>query len=147
MQAAPYKIHLRTTHANLDIVLASNIRHAPPLSPTNDTETDRFLRPEVNDENELEPPDSDYESNPDPTGCGTDALNDNDAHVSDAEVLNYNTSTTAGKQAYYPGAGEPIADVSGFEDEHTTLCQDPWAPFANAHDFKLASWFIQSKVS
>jgi hypothetical protein len=146
-QAAPYEKHLRIAHANLDIVLASTIRHAPSVDPINDTETDLCLHPGfgVNEENER--PDSDYESNPDPAGCDADALIDDVAHESDAEILNHNTSATASRQAYYPGAGESIGDVSGFEDEHSALCQDPWAPFANAHDFKLASWFIQSKVS
>ena len=48
---------------------------------------------------------------------------------------------------HFEGAGEVIRDVAGFEDEHSNLCADPWAPFNSAEGFKLASWFIDGKVS
>ena len=85
--------------------------------------------------------DSDYESDPDPTGHELDAFT---AHQSD--ILDDSTSSLPGRQEQYPHAGEAIGDVDGFEQEHSKLCEDPWAPFSSAHSFKLASWFIQGKV-
>ena len=34
-----------------------------------------------------------------------------------------------------------------FEHEYSNLCEDPWAPFNSAQGFKLASWFMEGKVS
>ena len=46
----------------------------------------------------------------------------------------------------YDGTVKSIADVKGFKQEQSTLCQHPWSPFSSAHGFKLASWFIEGKV-
>jgi len=37
--------------------------------------------------------------------------------------------------------------VKAYKEECSALCKNPWAPFASAQGFKLASWFIESKVS
>ena len=75
-QAGPYEKHLRTAHANLDIVLASTVRYT-----NNNQETD-LLHHE-----EQERLDSDYESEPEPTGHELDAYTDDIAHESDTEIL------------------------------------------------------------
>ena len=67
-------------------------------------------------------------------------------HESDAEERNDALSPPAAKLIDYPGAGEIIGDLHGFQQELSNLCEDPWAPFTSAHGFKLASWFLQSKV-
>ena len=85
--------------------------------------------------------DSHYESDADPTGHELDAFT---AHQSD--IPDDSTSSLPGRQEHYSRTGEAIGDVDGFEQEHSNLCQDPWAPFSSAHLFKLASWFIQGKV-
>ena len=85
--------------------------------------------------------DSDYESDPDPTGHELDAFT---AHLSD--IPDDSTSSLPGRQEHYPRAREAIGDIEGFEQEHSKLCEDPWAPFSSAHAFKLTSWFIQGKV-
>ena len=41
--------------------------------------------------------------------------------------------------------GEAIGEVNGFEQEHSILSKNPWAPFTSAKGFKLASWFLESK--
>jgi len=87
--------------------------------------------------------DSDYQSDPDSTGHELDAFT---AHESDTEIPHDSTSSLPGRQEHYPRAGEAIGDVDGFEQENSNLCEDPWAPFSFAQGFKLASWFIQSKV-
>ena len=87
--------------------------------------------------------DSDYESDPDPTGHELDAFT---AHQSDTEILDDSTSSLPGRQEHYPRAGEAIRDVEGFEQAHSNLCEDLWAPFSSAYGFKLASWFILGKV-
>jgi len=55
-------------------------------------------------------------------------------------------SSLPGSQEHYPRAGEAMGDVDEFVHEKSNLCENPWAPFRYAQDFKLASWLIQSKV-
>ena len=86
--------------------------------------------------------DSDYESDPDSTGREHDAFNE-----SDTEMLNGTPGPLAGKQTHYEASREAVRDVNGFEQECGDLSEDPWAQFTSAHGFKLASWFIQNKVS
>ena len=130
IRSGAYEKHLRTAHANLDIVLTSTVRDTLSM------ETSILYNREAS---ELQ--DSDYESDPDPTGHELNAFT---AHQSD--IPDDSTSTLPGRQEHYPRAGEAIGDVDGFEQEYSKLCEDPWAPFSSAHGFKLASWFIQGKV-
>jgi len=51
------------------------------------------------------------------------------------------------EQEEYPGAGEAIGEGKEYKEECRDLCENPWAPFASAQGFKLASWFIERKVS
>ena len=81
--------------------------------------------------------DSDYESDPDPTGHKLDTFTAYQSHIPDDS-----TSSLPRREEHYSRAGEAIGDVDGFEQEHGKLCEDPWAPFISAHGFKLASWFI-----
>jgi len=37
--------------------------------------------------------------------------------------------------------------VKEYKEECRGLCENPWAQFASAQGFKLAYWFIESKVS
>ena len=136
-QACAYEKHLRAAHANLDIILASTILYtSSAITYNNDTETDQ-LHHEGH-----EGPDSDYESDPDSTGREHDTFNE-----SDTEMLNSTLGPLAGKLTHYEGSGETVPDVNGFDQACDNLTEDPWSPFTSAHGFKLASWFIQSKVS
>ena len=94
-----------------------------------------------------ERPDSDHESDLDSTGRGYDGFIDDIANDSETEILNGTPGSLAGQQTHYEGSGEAVEDVNGFEQECDILSKDPWAPFTSAHCFKLASWFIQNKVS
>ena len=136
-QTGAYEKHLRTAHANLDIILASSVRYtSSAITYNNDAETDQL------DHEGHERADSDDESDPDSTGRGQDAFNE-----SDTEMLNGTPGPLAGKQTHYECSGEGVRDVNGFEQECANLSEDPWAPFTSAHGFKLAAWFIQNKVS
>jgi len=130
-----YEKHLRTAHAGLDIVLASTVQYI-------NIEPGVLHNPDASGRQ-----DSDYESDPGPAGLESDEFCRDISYESDTEVLDDATSASAGKQIRYEGAGEVIGDVHGFEDEHSNLCEDPWAPFNSAQGFKLASWFIDGKVS
>jgi len=90
--------------------------------------------------------DSDYESDPGPAGFEPDAFCPDIAYKSDAQVFD-TTSACGGKQIHFEGAAEVIRDSAGFEDEHSNLCADPWAPFHTSEGFQQASWFINGKVS
>ena len=138
MRSGAYEKHLRTAHANLDIVLASTVRYTSSVDIINDVETSILHHREAS---ELR--DSEYESDPDPTQDELDAYT---AHPSDTEIPDDSTSSLPGRQEHYPRAGEAIGDVEGFEQEHSNLCEELWAPFSSAYGFKLASWFIQCKV-
>jgi hypothetical protein len=142
-RAGAYETHLRIAHANLDIVLASIIRN-PPADVLNHSGTG------LSDANEpIEHPDSDYESDPagDPARNERDAPYDTFMQESDTEALEDNMSSVAAGQEDYPRAGEAIGEVRGYKEERSTLCEEPWAPFSCAQAFKLASWFLESKVS
>jgi len=142
-RAGAYETDLRSAHANLDIVLASTIRNAPA-----DVRTDRGTA--LSDANEpIEHSDSDYESDPggDTAGSERDAPDDTLRREPKTEVLKDNTYPVAAEQEDYPGAGEAIGEVKEYKQECRDLCENPWAPFGSAQGFKLASWFIESKVS
>ena len=138
IRSGAYEKHLQTAHANLDIVLVSTVRYTSSMDIINEVETS-ILHPR--EASELQ--DSDYESDPDPTGQELDAFT---AHQADTEIPDDSMSSLPGRQEHYSRAGEAIREVEGFEQKHSNLCQDPWAPFSSAYGFKLASWFIQGKV-
>jgi len=91
--------------------------------------------------------DSNCESDPGAAGSEPDELCRDTAYESDTEVFDDATSPSAGKQIHYEGAGQVIGDVDDFKHEYSNLCDDPWAPFNSEQGFKLASWFIEGKVS
>jgi len=138
-RSGAYQKHLRNAHANLDIGLASTINYASSQT-TNDNKGSKVLPYEGHLRL-----DSDYESDPDPTGHGYDAF-DEISHESDTEILNETASPLPSKPILYEGASESIGDVKGFEQEQSNLCHHPWLSFSSAHGFKLASWFIEGKV-
>jgi len=134
---------LRSAHANLDIVLASPIRNPPA-----DVLTDRLT--DLSDANEpIEHSDLDYESDPagDTAGSERDAPDDKVRGEPPTEVLEDNTYPVAAEEEDYLSAGEAIGELNEYKEECTDLCENPWAPLASAQGFKLASWFIESKVS
>ena len=117
---------MQTAHASLNIVLASTVQY-------NNIQTGELLN--VNSD-VRERQDSDYEFDPGPAGLVPDAFCPDIAYESDAEIFD-TTSACAGKQNHFKGAGEVIGDVAGFNDKHSNLCADPWAPFNSAEGFKF----------
>jgi len=141
-RAGAYETHLRSAHANLDIILASTIRN-----PHADVLTDRGTY--LSEPNEpIEHSDSDYESDPaGDTACSErDAPDDTLRREPETEVHEDNTYPVAAEPEDYPGAGEAIGEVKEYTEECRYLCENPWAPLASAQGFKLASLFIESKV-
>jgi len=102
-----YEKHLRTAHANLEIVLVSTIGYPSSGGIIKDVETSILHHPEAS---ELQ--DSDYESDPDHTGHELDPLTD---HESDTEIQDDSTSSLPGRQEHAPRAGEAIGDVDRFD--------------------------------
>ena len=91
-QAGAYEKHLRTAHANLDIILASTVRYtSSAISYYKNTETDLLYH------EGHECPDSDYESDTDSTRRGHNAFIDNIADESDTEMLHRTAGSLAGK--------------------------------------------------
>jgi len=142
-RAGAYETHLPSAHANLNIVLACTIRNPPADVLTN-------RRTDLSDANEpIEQSNSDYQSDPagDTAGSERDAPDDMLRREPEKEVLMNNRYPVAAEQEDYPGAGEAIGEVKEFKEECRDLCENRCAPLASAQCFKLASWFIESKVS
>ena len=141
VRAGAYETHLRIAHANLDIVLASTTQN-PTANLTDDAEPNIY-----NPNGQIERADSDYESeqvnSTVPYEC--DGITDTPTNDSNLEANNGNTSDFP-RQTDYPQAGEAIGDVQAYDEDNRYLCENPWAPFTSGPGFKLASWFIESKV-
>jgi len=90
--------------------------------------------------------DSDYESDPVPTGCKHDVLSGDVVYKCYTEVLNNTACFSGCQKRLFPGGGEAIGDMNGFEQEIINLCDAPWAPFPCGNGFGLASWLLKSKV-
>ena len=50
------------------------------------------------------------------------------------------------RQKNIPSAGRPLGEVAGYTDLNKAMTDFPWSPFSSENDFKLASWFVWSKV-
>ena len=82
---------------------------------------------------------SDYESDP------TDS--EAEEHASDGEENPASTSSNTDSIVdAYEDAGLPLRDVHRDFQFEVGLLKDPWRPFHTLDDFKLAKWFITSKV-
>ena len=98
-QAGAYEKHLRTAHANLDIILASTVRYtSSAIAYNNDTDID-LLHQEGHERR-----DSVYESDPDSARREHDAFNDNITNASDTEIPNGTPGWLAGKETHYEGS-------------------------------------------
>ena len=140
--AGAYEEHLRTAHANLDIILAPTLRYTPSVITYNiDTEGDLLCQ------EGHERPDSDYQSDPESSRRDHDGFIHDIANETHTEMHSGTPGSLAGKHTHYEPSGEVVGDVNRFEQECDILSKDQWAPFMTAHGFKLASWFIQNKVS
>jgi len=93
-----------------------------------------------------ERPDSDHESDPEPTDHEHDVLSGDVVYESDTEVLNNTASLSGAQQRHFLGPGEAIGDLNVFEQEISNLWDDPWAPFLSGQGFRLDSWRLDGKV-
>jgi len=130
-----YEQHLRTAHGGLDIVLTSTVQYI-------NMESSVSHNPDASGRQ-----DCDYAPDPGPPGSDPNPFYRDIAYESDTEVVDEATSPSACKQIPYEGAREATADVHQFEHQYSNLCEDPLAPFNSPQGFKLASWFIEGKVS
>ena len=141
--AGPYETHLPSAHANLDIVLASTIQNAPA-----DVLTGKGTY--LSDANEpIEHANSANNVNParDIAGSERDTPNDTLRREPKTAERKDNIYPVGAEQENYPDAGEAIGEVKECKEECRNLCENPWAPFACAQGFEIASWIIESKVS
>jgi hypothetical protein len=82
---------------------------------------------------------SDYESDP------VDSEPEHDSDGEDNPVSRSYSSNTTQIQAY-DNAGRSLRDVPSNQRYETSLLAEPWRPFLTLDDFKLANWFVTSKV-
>ena len=91
--------------------------------------------------------DSNCESDPGPAGSEPDELCQDITYKSNTKVFDDATSPSTGRQIQYEGATHVITDIDCFKHEYSNLCDHSRALFNSKQDFKLASWFIEGKVS
>jgi len=142
-RAGAYETNSRTANANLNIVLTSTIRNPPPDMVT-DWGTALF------DSNEhIEHCNSDYQTDRagDTAGSKRKGPDDMLRGEPETEVLEDNLYPVVAEHEDFPGAGEAMGEGKEYKSECRDLCENPLAPLASAQGFKLASWFIESKVS
>lgn len=141
VRASAYEKHLRSRHPQLYKSLYKSKADVPrPRSSS----ADAGQYPE--DPEELEEVSypagvnqSDYESDP----SGSEA----EERASDGEENPAPTfSNTGSRVDVYEDAGRPLRDVNRDFWFEEGLLKDPWRPFQTLDDFKLAKWFIMSKV-
>jgi len=119
--AGPYETHLRSAHANLDIVLASTIRNAPADVLT-------FKGTYLSDANEpIENANSANEANParDIASSKRDTPNETLRREPETAELKDNIYLVGAEQENYPNAGEASGEVKECKEECRNLCENP----------------------
>jgi len=94
---------------------------------------------------------SDYESDPAILGydlgseqeMGGDIEPDSDSE----DTFRWADKAIPCSQHTIPGAGNPLGDVTGYEQLNQAMLNETWTPFSSERDFNLASWFVRSKVA
>lgn len=142
LQAGAYEKHLRSRHAELyESLYKSTLRvsrHSPSADSdeqhTDSEELDVVVYPPGVNESDYE---SDHES----------VLSDSEENASDGEENPAAASSKPGSRVdEYENAGRPLRNVDPNLRFEVGLLNDPWHPFHTLDDFKLAKWFITSKV-
>ena len=68
--------------------------------------------------------------------------------ISDAVLGNgFQAEARAAVDEAFPEAGLALCEVADYVELNRSPVKDPWGPFSSEDEFKLASWFIRSKVS
>ena len=83
---------------------------------------------------------SDYESDQ------PDSEPEHDSDGEDNPVTSSRSSDTAAQVQAYDNAGRSLRDVPSNLRYERGLLAEPWRPFLTLDDFKLANWFVTSKV-
>lgn len=141
VRAGAYEKHLQSKHPELyeNLYKPQADVSRPRLSSVDSNEY--LAEPDVLEE---APPtgfnQSDYES---------DSSGSEPEHASDGEedpAASASSSNPSSKAEAYNNAGRPIGNVPRKQQYEEGLLADPWRPFHTLDDFKLANWFITSKV-
>jgi len=139
LRAGAYETHLQSRHPEVYKNLFEPKTDAPrprsPVADFNGHPTDPEALPEAGYPAGVNQ--SDYESD----------ASDSEERASDGEENPAPTSSNIGSRVdEYGGAGRPSGNVSRDLQYEEGLMRDPWRPFHTLDDFKLARWFITSKV-
>ena len=145
VRASAYEKHLQSRHQELyENLYKSKADLSRPVSPPSDS-GDSPAEPEELEEAPYTAGvnQSDYESDPsDPEA---------EEHASDGEenqdpTASSDSSNTGSRVDTFRDAGSPLRNVHRDFRFEEGLLRDPWRPFQDLDDFKLAKWFITSKV-
>lgn len=138
VRASAYEKHLQSRHLELH----KNFYKAKP-------DVSRF-RPHSADSSEYPTTDQEVlEEAVYPAGVNQSDYesSDSEEHPSDGEEnLTLSSSNAGSRVDAYKDAGRPLKNMHHDFQFEAGLMNDPWRPFQSLDDFKLAKWFITSKV-
>ena len=143
LHAGAYEKHLRFRHAELyESLYKSTLNDSRHGSPSIDSHGQPASSERLEDV--VYPPGvngSDYES-------AYESSSDSEEHASDGEEIPGAIASEGGSSRVYgyKNAGRPSRKVDPNLRFELRLLGDPWYPFHTLEDFKLAKWFITSKV-
>jgi len=149
VQAGAYEKHLRSKHGEFYDSLYKSLpnnasRHGSPTHSYERSSDAEELDVPGEQEVTVLPPgvnQSDYESDQE------SELSASEEHASDGEEnLEPISSNAENRTDDYEGAGCPLRSAGSERRLEEGLLDDPWYPFRTLGDFKLARWFIMSKV-
>ena len=137
VRASAYERHLQSRHPEL---YRNSYKSKTNLSRSRSSSVNSNQEPEVLEDaaNPFGFDQSDYESS-----------DSEPEHASDGEeipVTSSRSSNTAGVVQTYDNAGRSLCNMHSDQKYERGLLADPWRPFHTLDDFKLANWFITSKV-
>jgi len=138
-KAGPFDKHLRVSHPNH---AAKFYSHSSRHEGSND--------PEEDFENSLQSEDNNpYEFPCEPSSDESEG----DHHDSDAESESESEEAAQEPEERQPtrceryeGSGKSYGCISGEEERIHNLIRNPWSPFRNASEFKLARFFVEANI-
>jgi len=139
-QAGPFDKHLRVSHADQAVCFYN--RQSSRSGGFNALEKDQ------NDGRaRSEAPDlDDFPINLLPEETEADLMDDSDAESECDEVYNELEDSQPTRRELYENSGRSYGCVLGEEERIRDLLRNPWGPFRNASEFKLARFFVEANV-
>ena len=140
-QAGPFDNHLHVTHPN----------HAAKFY---DLQKSRCQSPIALDEGQqiesssfqLQDPDDFLNHLLPAKETDEELCHDSDAESESQYIYDHLQESHPARHELYENSGRPTGSVQGEEDQIRDLLRNPWFPFRNASEFKLARFFVEANI-